>query len=434
MNPADADVEHADPRRRASRLEPLRDDDAEPVVAAQDVADAGHDHVHVEQDTVVSAPAGLIASLEERVRLYPPERYPVQHATAQFHLGVALANAARPDEAAQALQRAALLFDRDRLPVEHAKALNALGAALREAGRPDEAARALAAAADIFASAGRTLEQGAAVFNLGLVQRDRNELEAAAASFAQASELLGPHGGPAARELGALLLERGDVSAAIAKLEDAVALASDEPGRGAAANALGLAYLAAGRAGDAVETFRDAVAAHPRTIRPQDHAMAKANLSLAYERSGDAPRARLSARQALAVARTPDPVRTQANGVLDRLGPVTDDLIAVLDEEPPDRWAAILRDEAPHWRREDAGVLLAADPSADLLEAWLGALLELPPEELDSAVAATQRALAQRSGAERERFESAVRAVLPRFHQPQMLRLEGAFGWSSAAT
>ena len=434
MNPADSDVEHSHPGRRARRLHPLRDRDAEAVVAAQHVADAGHDHVHVEQDTAVHAPVAAIASLEDRVRRYPPERYPVQHATAQFHLGVALAAAGRAHEAAQALGTAVLLFDRDRLPAEHAKALNALGAALRGAGRPDEAADVLRTAAEIFESSGQTLEQGAAVFNLGLVHRERGDLERAAASFAQASELLREQRGPAARELGAALLEQGKVAAAIPPLEDAVALAPDEAGRGAAANALGLAYLAAGRVGDAVDAFRDAVSAHPRTIRPHDYAMAKANLALAYERTDDASRARLAARQALAVPGAPEPVSAQASGVLDRLGPVTDDVIVVLAAEPPDRWAAILREEVPYWRRREADVFIAAHPSPDVVEAWLGALLELPPDDMEAAIGATRDALADRPEADREQFESAVRGVLPRFHQPQMLRLEAAFGWSSPAT
>ena len=434
MNPADADVEHPHSGRRTRGFETLRNHHAEAVVSAQDVAHAGHDHVHVTQDTAVNPRAGAIASLEDRVRRYPPERYPVQHATAQFHLGVALAAAGRAHEAAQALGTAVLLFDRDRLPAEHAKALNALGAALRGAGRPDEAADALRTAAEIFESSGQTLEQGAAVFNLGLVHRERGELERAAASFAQASELLREQRGPAARELGTALLEQGEVAAAIAPLEDAVALASDEPGRGAAANALGLAYLAAGRVGDAVDAFRDAVSAHPRTIRPHDYAMAKANLALAYERADDASRARLAARQALAVPGAPGPVSAQASGVLDRLGPVTDDVIVVLAAEPPDRWAAILREEVPYWRRREGDVFIAAEPSPDLVEAWLSALLELPADDMEAAIGATRDALADRPDADREWFESAVRGVLPRFHQPQMLRLEAAFGWSSPAT
>src|SRR5919199_4190709 len=91
-----------------------------------------------------------IAELEQRLARYPPDRYPVQHATAQFHLGVALINARAPVEGRRALERAAALFGEVGLRVEHAKALNALGAALRDSGEPEGAARAFADAADEF--------------------------------------------------------------------------------------------------------------------------------------------------------------------------------------------------------------------------------------------------------------------------------------------
>jgi tetratricopeptide (TPR) repeat protein len=379
----------------------------------------------------------VIESLEERVRRYPPERYPVQHATAQFHLGVALANAGRADAAEEALRAAVLLFDQDALPVEHAKALNALGAALRARGRLDEAAEAFRAAVEAFASVGEEREHGAAVFNLGLVERERDRPDDATAHFAESAKLLGEARAPALRELGALLLEHGDVAAAIRTLEDAAALHAqldDEPGRGAAANTLGLAYLASGRAAEAIAVFREALASYPRTIRGNEYAMVKANIALAYEQVGDLSRARLAARQALTATETPAAVAEQARGVLDRIGSVTDDLAVVLKEEPEERWPAILREEVLHWERADAAAFVDADPSSGLTEAWLGALLELPPEEMQRAIETTLGVLGERTPEERARFETAVRAVLPRFHQPQMLRLEGAFGWSSPAT
>ena len=209
---------------------------------------------------------------------------------------------------------------------------------------------------------------------------------------------------------------------------------SDEPGRGASTNALGLAYLGSGRISDAIAAFRDALSAYPRTVRAREFAMAKANLALAYEQAGDLPRARLATRQALSVPDAPDAVRTQVGAVLDRIGAVTDDLVVVLASEPADRHAAILREEIPHWNRTDAGAFVDSDPEPDLVEVWLAALLELPPDELTAAIEATHTALAERPPGARDRFVSSVRAVLPRFHQPQMLRLEAAFGWSTPPT
>lgn len=430
VDAADPDLDDAQPRRRLSALETLRDDDPEAVVAAQQVPHPDHDYVHLEQDRVVDAATSVIDSLEERVRRYPPERYPVQHATAQFHLGVALANAGRPSEAEQALQAAVLHFDHAVLPLEHAKALNALGAALRGSGRLDEAASTFRQAADVFASTGERREQGAAIFNLGLVERERERLDEAAACFAQAAELLGSARGAALRELGGLFLGRGDIAAATAALEDAVfshAELGDELGYGAAANALGLARLAAGRYDDAIAAFRDALGAYPRTVRPHEFAMLKANLALAYEHADDLPRARLAARQALNVPEPPAAVAEQARAVLDRLGPVADDVLVVLADEPRDGWPVILREEVAHWTRGDAETLVSANASPDLIEAWLGALLELPPYEMERAIETTLRVAD-------EQFAKTVRAALPRFHHPQMLRLEAAFGWSSQAT
>src|SRR5215218_4659214 len=91
-------------------------------------------------------PEGRLAQLRERRDRYPPGRYPVQHATAQFHLGAALTNAGRLEEARAALDVAVELFDRMEMGEEHGKALNALGAVLRMAGRLPEASAAFARA------------------------------------------------------------------------------------------------------------------------------------------------------------------------------------------------------------------------------------------------------------------------------------------------
>src|SRR5215210_3171250 len=55
------------------------------------------------QDRKVSAPREAISELEAGLARYPVDRYPVQHATAQFHLGVAFANAGEVERAEAAL-------------------------------------------------------------------------------------------------------------------------------------------------------------------------------------------------------------------------------------------------------------------------------------------------------------------------------------------
>lgn len=63
----------------------------------------------------------VVAELFERLSRYPASAYPVQHATTRFHLGVALLQCGRAEEAEGSLRDAARVFER-RLPLEYAKA------------------------------------------------------------------------------------------------------------------------------------------------------------------------------------------------------------------------------------------------------------------------------------------------------------------------
>ncbi|MBA3330453.1 MAG: tetratricopeptide repeat protein [Actinobacteria bacterium] len=372
--------------------------------------------------------------LEQRLDRYDAMRYPVQHAVTRFHLGSLLADAGRVKEAIDSLARAVELFDPVALPVEHAKSLNALGAARRLAGELELAGASFERAAQLFAEAGLDPERGAALFNLGLVRRGA-DVAAAADCFRQAAELLGNAQEAAVlRELGATLLELGEVEEAVAVLERAAAGAEGNPaGYGGALNALGLARLAAGRLDEAAESFRGAIGAHPRSVRPAEFAMAKANLALAQERRGDLAQARLAARQALGVAEPPEPVSEQARAVLTRLGPVTDDLLTTLREEPRASWEPLVREEvvrsadAPaEEQRVDAGTWIG-DSSVELAEVWLGALLEQPPAALESLVRAALTALPEFEPEVRQRFRDDVARAGARFHVPQLLRLEETF-------
>lgn len=389
----------------------------------------------------------LTGALEERLARYPADRYPIQHATAQFHLGVALIDAGRLDEARAALEAAVRIFDPGRLPVERAKAMNALGAALRAGGRAGEAAGAFRGAAEAFRAAGQPLEEGAAVFNLGLVEREAGDGMAAAAAFARARELFHAgraplQAGAASREHGATLLALGRLAAAAASLEDAVGLAErggDAAGLGAAVNALGLVHLAAGRTQLAVEAFHTAAGAHPRTVRPADHAMAKANLAIAYERAGDQARARLAARQALALAGASATVLEQAGGVLERLGSATGDVLAVLEAEPRTRWPAIVSEELARWidapageRRAEAaawidGQTTRGEVAAELADALLRALLELPPRAMETAIRGVLQALAAAPPDAADRFRSVTWRAMAAFELPQEQRLRATF-------
>jgi len=391
-----------------------------------------------------SVPSPLV-ELTARLARYPADRYPIQHATASFQLGAALTEAGRFDDAERALAVAAALFGPDRLPAEHAKALNARGAALRAAGRFDEAAGCFRDAAAGFETVGLPLERGAALFNLGLVRRELGQDPADC--FRQARQLFDADRVPgpaaaAARELGATLLTAGDPEQARLVLGEAVALAErarDLPCLGAALNTLGLAHLAQHRPSEAVEAFTGAVGAHPRTVRPDAHAMAKANLALAYERAEQPVWARLAARQALGVSAVPAAVLSTAAGVLQRLGPGPGELLDVLDLEPPQRWPLLVGEELVRWSEawpEDQameaeafvdGVLARSPAAAELVATWLGGLLELPPESMTTLIAAAVAALHGRPVEQVERFRSLVARGCARFHIPQMDRLTRTF-------
>ena len=381
------------------------------------------------------------AELQLRLDRYPADRYPVQHATARFHLGVARAGAGRLDEADRDLEVACRLFPPDQLPVEHAKAANARGAVQRLLGRLDDAVHSFVTAAGVFEGAGLPLEEGAARFNLGLVERqlggDGTE------AFERARTLLDPTRVPAqaaaaARELGAGLLTAGRPSEAIACLQDAVAMserAGDGAGVGGAANVLGLAHLAAGDAAAAVAALEQAVAAHPRRVRPDGYAMAKANLALAEEARGRPDRARLAA---LHAAGTPDAapsVQSQAAAVLQRVGHRPGAVVAVLEEEPGERWPALVRDELQRWVDADdttrvaeatawvQGQLAHRAPH-ELAECLLAILVELPPQTMDVVARAVVAALTGFDQRSRDQFTGQCSRAMARFPLPQLMRLK----------
>lgn len=388
-----------------------------------------------------------ISELEQRLIRYPADRYPVQHGTAAFHLGTLFTAAGRLDDAARALEVAAALFDPDLLPVEQAKVTNARGVVFRLTGHLDDAASAFERAAVAFDAAELPLEAGAAKFNLGMVHRDRDDVAAAVGFFHEARERFDPHTAPAeaaaaARELGATLLISGELDAARDVLGEAVALADragDTAGLGASANLLGLVHLAADRPAAAIEAFRDAVGAHPRSVRPGEHAMAKANLALGYERAAAPDHAYLAAAQALGTSDAVEPVRQQAREVLDRLGDRCGAVLPVLDREPRERWPTLVREELTRWvdaepdvRRAECGgwidgQLARPAVAADLAEVWLGGLLELPPESMITLIRATLEALAERDTEAAESFRSTMSRAVVRFPIPQWTRLKDSF-------
>lgn len=388
----------------------------------------------------------VLAELRGRLARYPADRYPVQHATTRFHLGLALLQRGRTAEASRELTVATERFDERQLPVEHAMASNMLGIALRERGDHGAARPAFEHAAALFSASGRGPEEAAARYNLGLVHAAEGDDDLATGQFSRALQLFTDHQAPgqasaAARELAARRLTGGHADEAVELFEQAGELAArafDDIARGAAANGLGVALLAQQRHAEAGHAFRRALSVHPPTVRPAEHAMARANLALACERAGDSDRARLAARQALAFRTIPAAAADQARAVLARLPATGDSLALVLASEPPDDRVVVLRDEVTRWtqspdsdRREGVTEWLTALegwPHPDqLAEQWLGVLLELPPADLTAVSEATAEGLGRLPAATRERLRAVLDRAMARFPPPQWGRMRDIF-------
>lgn len=398
--------------------------------------------------------AGDTTALESRLARYPADRYPAQHAVVAFHLGTAHLQRARISQALESLRVAYGIFGRLGMHLEQLKALTMLGVALRESGRSDLAREAFERAVPAFGELDQPVEAAAASYDLGLVLNEQGHVVDAQQAMAYARQLFLEAGhltraGSAAREQGASLLTSGQVESALPLLVEATDLAErsgDLPGLGAAANVLGLAHLASDDTGAAVVAFSRAVAAFPRSMRPTEHAMVKANLAIAHEQDGNPARARLAARQALSVSSADPPVRRQAQRLLDRLkGAKQADLITVLDAEPLCRWSAIVREEALRWsdlgqdNRVEAvngfidGILGRPGTSVDLAESLIAALLELPPSSYAELVTAIVQATGTRAQPDSERVRMVVGSGMARFPIPQWQRLVSSLNAAAAA-
>ncbi len=392
--------------------------------------------------------------LKERLSRYPVDRYPVQHATTQFHLGSVLLQSGETRPALGALTIAREIFGRAGMRLEQAKTAVMLGAALRSEGEREQATEAFTSACADLAELEQPTEQAAASFNLGLVRQDAGDLPGARAAWDTARDLFVTAGYPsqasaAARESGVSLMTEGDVEAAVPVLAAAMALgeqARDETSTGTAANALGLALLAVDKPAEAIVALQRSLAAFPRTLRPAEHAMAKSNLALAYERSGDLPRARLTAGQALVVSSAAAPVRAQCHELLKRLpAPQTSDLLTLLDAEPNDAWGALIRPEVLRALELSGaeriavlsgfvdGLLTRIGASYSLAESLLHVALELPPRAYEQTIVALVEACAHRPEDQTARLNAVFASAMARFAIPQWQRMAASLNAAAAA-
>lgn len=443
MDAPDAEIDHPHALGEILGGETLHHCDAESVVAAENVPHPGDQHLH--PFTIPMMGDSSLARLRRALTRFPPDRYPVKHASLHRQIAHELAIEGKLGEAEVSLRTALDLYRHD-LPTERGETLNALGAVLRDLGRPGEAARLFTEAIELLQGEPNPARAGAAQFNLGLVQREEGEAQAAEAAFRRAVDSFEAGAypaelGAALRELGGLLLVAGREAEALPYLQRSAELAAvggDRAGLGASANLMGLAQLALGEGAAAVGAFAESTSAHPLSLRPEAHAMAKGNLALAYESTGEPHRARQLAHQTLSIGAASPPVVEQARSILERLGPDYD-LHLVLDTEAEGGWSGILRDEVRHWARTGPPVvgelalawvrgMVGRDATAvERTEALFGAVLELPPEDFDVIATAITTSVASLPPDEAARFRSRAERAAARFHIPQMRRLEAAF-------
>lgn len=399
---------------------------------------------------VADSAQDLIAKLGR----YPVDRYPVQHATTQFHLGSVLLHAGEIPPAVEALAVSRSVFVGAGMRLEAAKATVMLGVGLRAAGRLEEAAGAFHAAGAVLAELDQPVEQAAAAYNLGLVRHDAGDPDAAHAAWASARELFLSTGYPAqaaaaARDHGASLLTAGDVAAAVPLLEQSASLAEragDGPGTAAAANVLGLAHLAAWDAPAAVAVLRRALGFTPAACVPPSTRWSRPTWRwptsrLATTQStarraagpGGAERRRCGARAGAAAAaavagagarRPAERPRHRAAGAV---GPLVREEVLRLAELPAGQRCV----EVSGFLH---GALARTEASYELVQSLLQVVLELPPRAYDLLVATIVDAADGRPQQDVERLRAVVGSAMARFAIPQWQRLAASLNAAAQAT
>ncbi|MCI4065858.1 tetratricopeptide repeat protein [Micromonospora sp. R77] len=227
------------------------------------------------------------------------------------HLGVALNEARRSEEAVVAHTQAVDLIRATGNEHDEGIALNNLGLALRGAGRPDEAITAHERAIEIYRRAGDRHDEGIARSNLGLALVLAGRADEAVTAHTRAVDLFvetdDQHGeGQALDNLGAALSAAGRTEEAIAAHTRAVDLlrrADDRHTEGRALYHLGVALRATGRTDEAVTAHTRAVDIFSKDDDPRDEGRALTELGAALRVAGRADEAVAAHTRAVAAYR-----------------------------------------------------------------------------------------------------------------------------------
>jgi len=405
-----------------------------------------------------------IEALEVRLAATPRASRPYEHAAIAYRLGLAYAESP-VGNASDSLRKAlacydvaAAIFDPRSDPVEHARVINAAGAAQRALGDPRRAAGLFEKAAELLDGRERGSERAAALNNLGLARTELGQLDAAVEAFDVAVDLFDTATADGRRGRVATLHNRGQahaaapgeegVEAALADFEEARAdLDPDEAPyhHGLVSHSIGVACsaLASMRPSEreplmeeAVKAFDESLTVFTRGSFPFQYALAKYNLGLAYAGLGGAKNLRRALacfedaiatldtrvhaaawRQAYAsLEQTEKELESMAPGLQradhfaalvsgsrreDRTGLVRERLLRLLALPDPSRRSALAELALASARLDGAR-------SRAVMEAELGALMELPNEHLEVALRARLDAHGRLPDAEREEADRAL--------------------------
>ncbi|MBT8484471.1 MAG: CHAT domain-containing protein [Phycisphaerae bacterium] len=209
-----------------------------------------------------------------------------------------LAAAGALEDAAAAYARGLAALTEHRLSAEVARAGLSYGRVLTRLGRYDQARDVLAAAERTFIQNDHTIGRGRALLALGELDRAEDRLDAATTHLEEAWRHLAPRpadAAVAAHALADVLVARGEASAAVAPLEDALAVSDSfdlAPLRADALLTRARLHETAGNAAAALDDLREAVQAIDRLRGSLPAEQLRVSLlgdrSSAYERLADA--------------------------------------------------------------------------------------------------------------------------------------------------
>jgi tetratricopeptide (TPR) repeat protein len=215
-------------------------------------------------------------------------------AAALDHLGVALRETRRCEEAIAAHQQAAAIFAEAGDERLRGMALDHLGVALRETRRCEEAIAAHQQAVAIFAELGDRVREGMAMDNLGIALRETRQLYEAIAAHQQAAAIFAELGdrvreGMALDNLGVAQRQKHDYYHAMVAGDQAVAIFTalgDQRRQGIALDNLGSTLGKMRRFyGKAIEAHRQAAAIFAKLGEQHSEGVALDNLGVALRQA-----------------------------------------------------------------------------------------------------------------------------------------------------